>query len=104
MDISTSLRMGAPWCFRWPQPSLLHSPLQKDLEYWCIDELVMEPCCALKYFPKIEVCLPQTAPFSLPPFAPGKSLIQYSANFCPTHPLFEKHYNCGQFPQSGTIF
>ena len=23
--------------------------LQKDLEYWSIDELTMEPCCALKY-------------------------------------------------------
>ena len=29
--------------------------LQKDLEYWLLDELIMEPCCALKYFPKIEV-------------------------------------------------
>ena len=28
---------------------------QRDLEYWAIDELIMEPCCALKYFPKIEV-------------------------------------------------
>ena len=30
--------------------------LQKDLEYWGIDELMMEPCCALKYFPELEVC------------------------------------------------
>ena len=30
---------------------------QRDLEYWAIDELIMEPCCALKYFPKIEVSL-----------------------------------------------
>ena len=29
--------------------------LQKDLEYWVIDELIMEACCALKYFPQIEV-------------------------------------------------
>ena len=29
--------------------------LQKDLEYWIIDELIMEACCALKYFPQIEV-------------------------------------------------
>ena len=28
--------------------------LQRDLEYWVIDELIMEPCCALKYFPQIE--------------------------------------------------
>ena len=27
-----------------------------DLEYWCIDELTMEPCCALKYYPQIDVC------------------------------------------------
>ena len=30
--------------------------LQKDLEYWCVDELTMEPCCALKYYPQIDVC------------------------------------------------
>ena len=30
--------------------------LQKDLEYWSIDELTMEPCCALKYYPQIDVC------------------------------------------------
>ena len=29
--------------------------LQKELEFWRIDELTIEPCCALKYFPKIEV-------------------------------------------------
>ena len=27
------------------------SVLQKDLEYWQIDELILEPCCALKYYP-----------------------------------------------------
>ena len=31
--------------------------LQKDLEYWGIDELMMEPCCALKYYPEIETCV-----------------------------------------------
>ena len=30
--------------------------MQRDLEYWCIDELAMEPCCALKYYPQIDVC------------------------------------------------
>ena len=43
--------------------------LQKDLEYWIIgesramifttsqtDEMTMEPCCALKYYPAIDVC------------------------------------------------
>ena len=29
--------------------------LQKDLEYWSIDELTMEPCCALKYYPEVDV-------------------------------------------------
>lgn len=27
-----------------------------ELEYWGIDELLMEPCCALKYYPEIELC------------------------------------------------
>ncbi|XP_023328465.1 potassium voltage-gated channel subfamily B member 2 isoform X2 [Eurytemora carolleeae] len=31
--------------------------LQKDLEYWQIDELILEPCCALKYYPEIELCV-----------------------------------------------
>ena len=31
--------------------------LQKELEYWGIDELMMEPCCALKYYPEIEICV-----------------------------------------------
>lgn len=31
--------------------------LQKDLEFWGIDELMMEPCCALKYYPEIETCV-----------------------------------------------
>ena len=29
---------------------------QKDLEYWIIDDLLLEPCCSLKYFPEVEVC------------------------------------------------
>ena len=28
----------------------------QDLEYWGVDELAMEPCCALKYYPQIDVC------------------------------------------------
>ena len=28
-----------------------------DLEYWGIDELLMDPCCALKYYPDIELCV-----------------------------------------------
>ena len=28
-----------------------------DLDYWGIDELLMEPCCALKYYPDIELCV-----------------------------------------------
>ena len=30
--------------------------LRRDFEYWGLDELLIEPCCALKYFPDIEVC------------------------------------------------
>ncbi len=28
-----------------------------ELEYWGIDELLLEPCCALKYYPEIELCV-----------------------------------------------
>ncbi len=28
-----------------------------DMAYWGIDDLLMEPCCAVKYYPEIEVCL-----------------------------------------------
>jgi hypothetical protein len=31
--------------------------LQRDLDFWGIDELMMEPCCALKYYPEIETCV-----------------------------------------------
>jgi len=27
------------------------------MEYWGIDELMMEPCCALKYYPEIDTCV-----------------------------------------------
>ena len=27
-----------------------------DLSYWGIDELLIEPCCAVKYYPEIEIC------------------------------------------------
>lgn len=26
------------------------------MDFWNINELLLEPCCALKYFPDIEVC------------------------------------------------
>ena len=28
-----------------------------DLHYWGIDELLLEPCCALRYYPEIELCV-----------------------------------------------
>ncbi|XP_040582046.1 potassium voltage-gated channel protein Shab isoform X2 [Lepeophtheirus salmonis] len=28
-----------------------------DLRYWGIDELLVEPCCAVKYYPEIEICM-----------------------------------------------
>ena len=34
------------WCCR-----------KDDLEFWNINELLLEPCCALKYFPDIEASL-----------------------------------------------
>ena len=67
----TSQRMVALLSYRFPNEYLLIKKTfkfkkngfkfgfyQRDLEYWSIDELIMEPCCALKYFPKIEVDYP----------------------------------------------
>ena len=28
-----------------------------DMEYWGIDILLVEPCCAVKYYPEIEICV-----------------------------------------------
>ena len=33
--------------------------LQRDIKYWGLDELDLEACCALKYYPEIEVCSKQ---------------------------------------------
>ncbi|CAB4061766.1 KCNB1 [Lepeophtheirus salmonis] len=30
---------------------------KKDLNFWGIDELYLEPCCALKYYPEMENCV-----------------------------------------------
>ena len=30
--------------------------MRKDFEYWELDELDLEPCCALKFYPNIEIC------------------------------------------------
>ena len=37
----------------WAPPSLFIR--KEDLDFWNINELLLEPCCALKYFPDIEV-------------------------------------------------
>ena len=29
---------------------------RSDLSYWGIDELLIEPCCAVKFYPEMEVC------------------------------------------------
>ena len=41
----------------------LHTPadacamvFKEDLAFWGIDELFLDPCCALKYYPEIETC------------------------------------------------
>ena len=31
--------------------------LQKEIEFWQLDEFLMEPCCAIKYFPEIDLCM-----------------------------------------------
>lgn len=28
-----------------------------DIAYWGLDELLVEPCCAVKYYPEIEICV-----------------------------------------------
>ena len=28
-----------------------------DMAYWGLDELTIEPCCAVKFYPEIEVCM-----------------------------------------------
>ncbi len=43
-------------------------PVFQDLEYWGIDELLLEPCCALKYYPEIELCV-KVMPIELSPWA-----------------------------------
>ena len=30
---------------------------REDINYWGIDELLIEPCCAVKYYPEIEICI-----------------------------------------------
>ncbi|XP_023328739.1 potassium voltage-gated channel protein Shab, partial [Eurytemora carolleeae] len=30
--------------------------LKAQLDYWSIDELLLDPCCALKFYPEMEVC------------------------------------------------
>ena len=32
--------------------------MKRDFEYWGLDELALEPCCSLTYYPNIEVNLP----------------------------------------------
>ncbi|XP_040576678.1 potassium voltage-gated channel subfamily B member 1-like [Lepeophtheirus salmonis] len=31
--------------------------LKSDFDFWGIDEMLLEPCCALKYYPEMELCL-----------------------------------------------
>ena len=30
--------------------------MRRDFEFWGLDELSLEPCCALKFYPQIETC------------------------------------------------
>ena len=36
--------------------------LRRDFEYWGLDELLIEPCCALKYYPALEVMVTLIVP------------------------------------------
>ena len=33
--------------------------MRRDFQYWGLDELNLEPCCALKFYPQIEICRAQ---------------------------------------------
>ena len=33
--------------------------MRRDFTYWGLDELNLEACCALKFYPKVEVCKTQ---------------------------------------------
>ena len=35
--------------------------MRRDFLYWGLDELNLEPCCALKFYPQIEICQTQIA-------------------------------------------
>lgn len=39
------------------QPSNCAYTTREDIQYWGIDELLVEPCCAVKYYPEIEICI-----------------------------------------------
>ena len=30
--------------------------MQTNIQYWAIDELLIESCCSLKYYPQLDVC------------------------------------------------
>ena len=42
------------WKFVWTAACAM--VMRRDFEYWGIDELDLEPCCALKFYPNIEIC------------------------------------------------
>ena len=29
--------------------------MRRDFEYWGLDELSLEPCCAIKFYPQLDV-------------------------------------------------
>ena len=31
--------------------------IKRDLEYWGIDELALQPCCALRYYSDLKLCV-----------------------------------------------
>ena len=30
--------------------------MESNMKYWAIDELLIESCCSLKYYPQLDVC------------------------------------------------
>ena len=83
--------------------------MRRDFEYWGLDELDMEACCALKYYPEIEVCrlqkegdemqnMKEQKAAALADFGPGRiakiRTWMWETFEKPWSSNFAKHYAC----------
>ena len=42
--------------------------MRRDYTFWGLDELNLEPCCALKFYPEMQNCVQQTDADTKVPF------------------------------------